>query len=325
MVNHLICIGLAYILDKVIGDPKSIPHPVRFFGAFISYFDKKWNKGSSKKWKGIWMILIVTIFFTLIAGGFVFVSYRLHVLFGLFIETVIITFMIAEKSLKEAAVEVYEPLARNDMAQARIKLSWIVGRDTDTLGEEEIVRGTVETVAENTSDAVTAPLFWTLIGGAPLAVFYRVANTADAMVGYRNEKYEQFGYASAKLDDLLNYIPSRLTAFVMIFVNRTSRAKKECFRLIRRDAKKHPSPNSGFPETAMAALLGVQLGGRNTYKGIVSTRAKLGDAIHALKANHIQRSVQIMERTNACFVLLLILGGGLIAMAVTWIKSSLFI
>lgn len=271
------------------------------------------------------MILFVTIFFSVIAGVLVFISYRIHFILGIFIETVIITFMIAEKSLKEAAVEVYEPLAQNDFDQARLKLSWIVGRDTDTLGEEEIVRGTVETVAENTSDSVTAPLFWTLIGGAPLAVLYRVANTADAMVGYRNEKYEQFGFASAKLDDVLNYIPSRLTAFVMIIVNRTSRAKKECFHLIRRDAKKHPSPNSGFPETAMAALLGVQLGGRNTYKGVVSTRAKLGDPIHPLKANHIQQSVQMMERTNTFFVLLLMIGGALIAMAVTWIKSSLFI
>ena len=184
------------------------------------------------------------------------------------------------KKSAEAGMEVYRPLA-GKKDEAGLKLSYIVGRDTEKLDESEIVRGTIETVAENTSDGITAPLFWAFIGGAPLAMVYRVINTCDSMVGYKNEKYSDFGWASAKLDDVVNWIPSRITGFLMLLAYRPEKAKiKATWKILFRDAKKHPSPNSGWCEAAAAALLGVQLGGVNTYKGIVSNRALMGDPLY---------------------------------------------
>jgi adenosylcobinamide-phosphate synthase len=154
-----------------------------------------------------------------------------------------------------------------------------------------------------------------------------VVNTADAMVGYKNEKYQHFGFASAKLDDFFNWVPSRLTAAIMILANATllKVRLKMCIHIVLRDAKKHPSPNSGFPESAMAALLGVQLGGVNKYKGIISNRAKLGDRIFPLKADHIEQSILIMLRTNLLFVVMLMIGGVIVEAAVSWVQSILFI
>jgi len=311
MISHLFAIVIAYLLDKWIGDPKNFPHPVRWMGRVISLFERKWNNGQRKKIKGFFMILTTVFIFVFITFIIVRFAYQIHLLVGIMVESVIITFMIAEKSLKEAAMEVYNPLKKGDLKEARLKLSYIVGRDTNDLSESEIVRGTVETVAENTSDSVTAPLFWALIGGAPFAVLYRVVNTSDAMVGYKLEKYKEFGFFSAKLDDLLNWIPSRLTAFFMILANAhyLNVSLRSCFHIVLRDAKKHPSPNSGFPESAMAALLKVQLGGMNRYKGMISNRAKLGDPIVSLKAEHIEQSNFIMVRTNLLFILMLINGG----------------
>lgn len=327
MINHLLSIVIAFFLDKWMGDPRNVPHPVRMMGRVISFLDRQWNQGKYLKLKGLFMILTASAFFVVMTFTIVQYAYSVHLVFGIFIEAIILSFMIAEKSLKEAAYDVYQPLIKGDLHEARKKLSWIVGRDTEDLPESEIVRGTVETVAENTSDAITAPLFWSLIGGAPLAVLYRVVNTADAMVGYKNEKYQHFGFASAKLDDFFNWVPSRLTAAIMILANATllKVRLKMCFHIVLRDAKKHPSPNSGFPESAMAALLGVQLGGVNKYKGIISNRAKLGDRIFPLKADHIEQSILIMLRTNLLFVVMLMIGGVIVEAAVSWVQSILFI
>ncbi len=200
-----------------------------------------------------------------------------------------------------------------------MKLSYIVGRDTEQLGESEIVRGTVETVAENTSDGVTAPMFWAWIGGAPFALLYRAINTCDSMVGYKNDKYSEFGWASARMDDVVNWIPSRLTGFIMLWANRPQKTKvKKTWNILFRDAKKHPSPNSGWCEAAAAAILGVQLGGVNTYKGIVSNRALMGDPLYHLERNDIIKMNLILSRTTFLFLLILWLGGVFIDMAITW-------
>ena len=151
-----------------------------------------------------------------------------------------------------------------------------------SLDEGEISRGAIETVAENTSDGVTAPLFWALLGGAPLAMVYRATNTCDSMVGYKNERYKEFGWASAKWDDVMNWIPSRLTGMIMLLGNRPEKISyRKAWTILFRDAKKHPSPNSGWGEAAVASILGIQLGGINYYKGIISNRAKMGDPLSA--------------------------------------------
>ncbi|WP_338471473.1 adenosylcobinamide-phosphate synthase CbiB [Niallia sp. XMNu-256] len=326
MIGHVLAITLALIIDRFIGDPPSWPHPVKWMGSLICILEKKWNHGWNRKWKGIMMVLFVLLSIFLPAIFICAISYKIHFVVGILVESILISTTIAHRSLKEAAMEVFTPLKQTDIGQARLKLSYIVGRDTDQLMESEIVRGTVETVAENTSDGVIAPLFWAWIGGAPLALLYRAINTCDSMVGYKNDRYSDFGWASARLDDFMNLIPSRLTGFAMLLSNRPfNNRTKQAWEILFRDAKKHPSPNSGWCEASAAALLGVQLGGMNTYKGIVSNRALMGDPVISLSRDHILKMNQILTRTTLMCLLFLWLGGVLIVMASTWIKSALFI
>ncbi|MBY0121192.1 adenosylcobinamide-phosphate synthase CbiB [Bacillus sp. S/N-304-OC-R1] len=319
IIHHLFALSIAVLIDLVVGDPPNWPHPVKWMGSFIYKLDKALNHGRSRKVKGAVMLLVVLA----VAGGisFLIVSflYKLHLIAGILGEAILISTAIAQKSLKEAALTVYDPLNRGDLNEARHKLSYIVGRDTDQLDEPEIVRAAVETVAENTSDGITAPLFWALIGGAPIAIIYRAINTCDSMVGYRNDKYGEFGWASARLDDVVNWIPSRLTSFCKLVVNRPVHiSSKQAWRTVFRDAKKHPSPNSGWGEAAVAAILGIQLGGINTYKGMVSNRATMGDPLVTLEKNHILQTNRIVTRTIPIFLCLLWIGGILIEMAFTW-------
>jgi adenosylcobinamide-phosphate synthase len=320
-MSHLLALALALMLDFWLGDPRWLPHPVRGMGALIAFLDRRLNKGSYRRVKGIVTVTAVTGMVYIISLLAVKISYSLSWLFGVVVEAILVFTTIATKSLQEAAWNVLLPLERGDMEQARRELSMIVGRDTENLDEPEIVRACVETVAENTSDGITAPLFYAWIGGAPLALFYRAVNTCDSMLGYKNDMYRAFGWASARLDDVMNYIPARLTAVVMVLVHSGKRFRY-CWRVLFRDARKHPSPNSGWPEAAMAALLGVQLGGVNTYHGIVSRRPTLGDPLVPLQTNHIRQALRIMVVTVLSFALLLLIGGIIIAFTGAWGESS---
>lgn len=326
ILYHLIALTCAVLIDLVVGDPPNWPHPVKWFGSLISKLEGRWNKGSHIREKGILMVFTVLSVVGVTSILLVVGAFLIHPLVGITIEAILIATTIAQKGLKEAALTIYRPLERNELEEARMKLSYIVGRDTEHLGEEEITRGAVETVAENTSDGITAPLFWALIGGAPLAMMYRVINTCDSMVGYKNERFRDFGWASARLDDIVNWIPSRLTSFCMLLTNRPefiSRTMAQ--KIVWRDAKKHPSPNSGWGEAAVAAILGVQLGGINYYKGVVSNRAKMGDPLVPLEKNHILKTNQIVAKTLPFYLLLLWTGGMMIELARTWIKSAIFV
>lgn len=324
MINHLLAITLAYLLDRFIGDPTSVPHPVRMIGKGITRLEQLLNRGNMKRVNGlILLMLIVTIAFGL-AYVIVYYSYHIHLVVGIGIEAILIATTIATKGLADAAYDVYKPLVNKDHDRAREKLSHIVGRDTEQLSESDIVRATVETVAENTSDGITAPLFWALIGGAPLALAYRAINTCDSMIGYRNERYIEFGWASARIDDLANLIPSRITGYLMVIVNKPVRpqTRRDCFRILIRDARQHVSPNSGWLEAATAGLLGVQLGGATTYNGIVSERATVGESVVPLHVDDIPKAVSIMHRTVMATILLFWLGGGVIAFTRTWFESA---
>lgn len=263
-------------------------------------------------------ILILIVFIA--AYAILTAAYRIHPMIGIIIETVMIATTIAQKGLKDAALNVYKPLARGEINQARRDLSMIVGRDTEGLAEQEITRGAIETVAENTSDGITAPLFWAMVGGGPFAMIYRAVNTCDSMVGYKNKTYEQFGFASAKMDDILNWIPSRVTSLLMVIVNRPAagQTRKACWMVVKRDAKKHPSPNSGWGETAVAALLGIQLGGENRYQGVVSNRAVMGRKLVSLQKEHIIKSIAIMNSTTIFFVMFLWVMTGLSLLIYNW-------
>ncbi|WLR53246.1 adenosylcobinamide-phosphate synthase CbiB [Bacillus tianshenii] len=309
-MEHVIAALVALAFDKWIGDPEHLPHPVRLIGALISKLDRAFNQGRFRKGKGVLTVLIVSICCFLIPLAIITVAYQLHLIIGIAVEAVLIFTTIALNDLEKAARRVEIPLRAGDFTEARAKLGWIVGRDTDTLGESEIVRGTVETVSENTSDGITAPLFYALLGGAPLAFFYRGVNTCDAMLGYKNEKYISFGWASARLDDLLNLIPSRLTGIAMLLAN-AKKYNKHVGHLVKKlpiHARKHPSPNSGWCEAATALLLGVQLGGQNHYQGTISNRPLIGTKTVSLATAHIHEAIQIMKRTTVMFLTFISLG-----------------
>lgn len=304
----LIIIVSAILLDLIIGDPKWLPHPVVGFGKCISFLEKRWNVFPFQKQKGLLLSAVVVGMTYLLSFLVVYFAYSLHYTIGIIVEIYLIFTTIAIKGLKQAAIEVAKPLLKGDLPKARIALSWIVGRDTKDLAEGEMVRGTVETTAENTVDAILSPLFWALIGGAPAALAYRAVNTLDSMVGYKNKRYLEFGWASARLDDVMNWIPSKIAAlciWLSAIILSPARLQK-CLFITFRDAPKHPSPNSGWPEAMVAGLLGVQLGGRNTYEGRISERAKLGNADRELNPADIFKTIQYMHGCWMIFIILLV-------------------
>lgn len=288
---------LSVLLDLAIGDPRRIPHPVVLFGKLISIMEKVWNKGNRKKFKGIILAFLLPLSVFICSYILLKLLYSTHFFLGWIFEVYLISTTIAIKGLRDAAIEIYKPLIAGDLTEARKKLGFIVGRETVHLPSSEVVRGTVETVAENTVDAIISPLFFAIIGGAPLALAYRTVNTLDSMVGYKNERYIDFGYGSARLDDVLNWIPARICAACMwissLFLKQMRKA--HAIHITKRDAPKHPSPNSGWPEAMTAALLGVQLGGINIYGGAISERAKLGEPLEPLTSIHIKKAITIMN------------------------------
>nr|WP_197462212.1 adenosylcobinamide-phosphate synthase CbiB [Bhargavaea cecembensis] len=317
ILNHLIACMVGFLIDRLIGDPPGWPHPVRWIGRLITFMDTRLNKGQNRRKKGLLLLIITAGTSGLLAAAVVCIFYGIHRAAGVAAESLLIAAGLARKSLADAAVEVYRPLAAGNLPEAREKLGWIVGRDTESLPESEIVRGVVETVSENTSDGVTAPLFWAILLGAPGIWIYKAVNTLDSMVGYRNERYESFGYFSAKADDVLNLIPSRLTGLLILLVapNRSGLPLRERLAGWRRDAGKHPSPNSGWLEAATAWQLGAELGGLNTYQGVPSDRARMGHPDRPLEAADIPESVHAMHAASWAFVILWLLIGG-IAVAV---------
>lgn len=309
--TRVVIITAAILLDLIIGDPKWLPHPVIGFGKLIAFMDKKLNHGSRqrKKWCGLLLTFIVVGVVFLSSAIALLLMYQIHMYAGLLFEVYLISSTIAIKGLRQAALQVAVPLSQGDLVGARFQLSMIVGRDTESLQESEIVRGTVETVAENTVDGITAPLFWAFIGGAPLAMAYRAINTLDSMVGYKNGRYADFGWSSARLDDVVNWLPARVTSVTFWLGSTFTQESKlrQAWVVTLRDARKHPSPNSGWSEAMVAGLMGIQLGGRNEYQGEVSNRAKMGDQIEQLMSVHIYKSIRLMHGGWVIFYLLFVL------------------
>lgn len=297
--TNIFCMILfaAIVVDLLIGDPRWFPHPVVLMGKLITCLEKSWNRGNARVWKGICFCATVVLLVFFLTLSLVFVAYQLHPIVGVFIQIYLISTTIAIKGLSSAAKEVLVPLVNGNLTEARVKLSMIVGRDTEGLPKNEIVRGTVETVAENTVDGITAPLFWAIIGGAPLAMVYRAINTLDSMVGHKNERFMQFGWASARLDDLVNLIPARLTALSMWLAASFIKGSKMSngWKTTWRDAKKHPSPNSGWAEAMVAGLLGIQLGGINYYQGRKSVRAHMGAPLRKMVSSDIKKTIRYMH------------------------------
>ena len=230
------------------------------------------------------------------------------------VQALLLSFTISPRSLAAAGKEIQQYLWADDLAEARKKVGWIVGRDTQSLDASEVTRATVETIAENIVDGIIAPFFFFFLGGVPLAVAYRAANTMDSMIGYKNDKYLYFGRAAARLDDVLNYIPARITGILLVLAAGILRLDmKNSWRIMRRDAAQHPSPNGGFPEAATAGALGIRLGGMNSYFGKPHFRAYMGDPLETLAAPHITGAIRLMYTATVLFLLVagvLSLGGG---------------
>lgn len=308
MIPLMIACIIGLVFDLVVGDPPKMPHPVRWIGKLIQTQTELWNKGKMRKTRGMIMALAVVGTTMFVVTAILLVSYNISTLFGIVVEGLLIGIGLAQRSLKEAAMAVYEPLLKGDFAEARVKLSWIVGRDTEKLDEDEIVRGVVETVSENTSDGVTAPLFYAFFFGAIGLWGYKAVNTLDSMIGYKNERYKDFGMFAAKLDDVLNFVPSRITGLLMVLGTKNETSVPLFKRLKRwaQDAKKHPSPNSGYLEAATAVQLGVQLGGKNSYQGIESFRATMGEKLVPLTKEHIATAVIHMRVATLLFTLVML-------------------
>lgn len=296
-----IYLSFAYLLDLIIGDPIKIPHPIIYIGKLISYLENIIRKHMGKHLKigGFLLVIsVLTVVFSVTSLITWVISFsELTLMLGMiyFLNTAL-----AAKCLKDEAKKVLAKLESKDLEGARIQIGYLVGRDTTQLDEAEIVRATVETVAENTVDGVLAPLFYMGVGmifGMPLqfAFIYKAVNTMDSMVGYKNEKYRDIGFAAAKLDDVLNYIPARIGSVYMgIAGGILGYNIKNGFKILLRDRKNHKSPNCGYPESVVAGLLDVQIGGTNIYFGEIVEKPTIGDKNRELENKDISNSCKIM-------------------------------
>ncbi len=299
-------ITLAYIADLIFGDPRWLPHPVKGIGWMIKKLEQPLRVMiRDERTAGIVLAIVVIgvswcfSFVVISIASFVnrYLGYAFSILF--------IYSSIAIKDLGAESMEVYRPLEKKDITLARKKLSLIVGRDTCNLEPREIVRAAVETISENMVDGIISPLFYAFIGGAPLAIAYKAVNTLDSMVGYKNERYKYFGWASARIDDWANFIPARLSLlFVPLACLLAGKDAPSSLRIAGRDGRKNPSPNSGIPEAAIAGALGVQLGGLNFYNSIPGLKPLIGDEINALEPRHIKEAIKISYICSALFLII---------------------
>jgi len=297
MLHYLI--PAAVLLDLLLGDPRGWPHPVILMGKGIS-LGERWvrrlfQNSLALKAGGILLVTTVVGLTYLVTWGLVRLAFQGHFYLGLLVETWLLYSALAIKDLHVHARQVAIPLTTGDLPGAREKVALIVGRDTGELDQAGVTRAVVETVAENTVDGIISPLFYAFIGGAPLALAYKAINTLDSMIGYKNCRYCDLGWAAARLDDVANYLPARLTGLLLVLVAPfTPGGIKRTWTVLRRDAGKHPSPNGGIPEAAVAGALGIRLGGLNFYDGEPSYRAEMGEALRPLEIKHIKQVLLIM-------------------------------
>lgn len=287
----------AYFLDLLLGDPPQWPHPIRLLGRVIEYWEGVWYRPRVTAGTVFWLAVMGTTLIGVLGllGAVMF----LPQLAGAAVLAYFLYTGLATRSLHYESRRVEEALARGDLDEARSRLSMIVGRDTTELGQEEVRRATIETVAENLADGVSAPMFFTLLLGVPGLFLYKAANTMDSMVGYKNYRYAKFGKVAARADDVINYLPARLTALLMVAAAAvTGLDARGAWRILRRDAGKASSPNAGWPEAAMAGALGVRLGGPSTYFGQVVPKPFIGEPHQPLAASHHRQAVRVLYATS---------------------------
>jgi len=305
LTNNATLLLCAYCLDLLLGDPRRFPHPVRGIGWAIMQLERLLKRGKAERWTGVVLVLIVLSGTYGITVALITFATRLQPKIGIVLQILMLWTALATKDLYVHTQRVFRPLIDGDLLTARLMLSRIVGRDTERLDSSEIVRATVETIAENVVDGITAPIFYALIGGAPAALAYKAANTLDSMVGYKNDRYRDFGWAGAKFDDLVNFIPARLTGMLIpIVAMMLGLDGRNSWRTFWRDRKKHPSPNSAHAEAAFAGALNVRLGGTSTYQGVPSHKPYLGEASQPLTPQAARLAQRLMWGTSVVFLML---------------------
>jgi len=297
---------LGVLLDLFIGDPEGFPHPVVLMGKIISleekFFRKIFKSETGLKFAGFLMIAI-NMFISF------FIPYKLlsilkaYKIFYSILNVYLIFTCIAARCLHKEGMKVYHGLNKG-IEEGRYRLSFIVGRDTSSLNEEEIIKADVETISENTADGVIAPIIYIIILGAPGGFLYKMVNTMDSMVAYKNEKYKDLGYFPAMVDDMFNYIPARITGILMCLSSIFKYDVKNGFKIMWRDRKNHESPNASYPEGAISGLLNIQLGGDNYYFGKLVKKPTIGDRIRSIEKEDIKRAIDIMYRTEMLLILI---------------------
>ena len=298
---RLISILIGAGLDCLIGDPQWMPHPVRLMGALISALDKLWNREEDSplvlRIKGFVLAAFVVSAALRITWGLLRVLYGWGPAAGVAAESILCCYALAARNLRDSSMEVYKALTENggDLLKARRAVSMIVGRDTENLDQKGVIRAAVETVAENTADGVIAPLFFLALGGAVGGMAYKAINTMDSMLGYKNERYQYFGTAAARLDDAAGFISARLSGLLLVAAaGLTGMDAANAWRIFCRDRYAHKSPNSAQSESAVAGALGVQLAGDAVYGGQVVHKPFIGDPLREIEAEDIRRANKLM-------------------------------
>jgi adenosylcobinamide-phosphate synthase len=298
-------IALGFLLDFLLGDPPGIPHPVRGMGFLTARGESLLRRllPGKEGIAGTLLVFLVTAAVFFLSGTLLFFAHKVQPWAGFTAELMMCWLALSPRALQKEAMKVYRKAVRGDLVGARKAVSMIVGRDTEGLSMEQVIKAAVETVAENLSDGVIAPLFFLALGGPPLGMWYKAVNTLDSMIGYKNDRYLVFGRTAAKLDDLANRLPARISARLLIIAAALQGFNaKNAARIYRRDRNQHASPNSGHPEAACAGALGITLGGNASYFGKVHEKAVLGDDLRPVNAEDIKSAIRLMYTASVLFL-----------------------
>ena len=305
-MNHLTALLLGFCIDLLLGDPRWLYHPVQAIGALISHLEPPLRRAFPRRLRlaGAVLVIAVVAITGIVTGGVLFLLHRLHPVAGFVGETIVCWLILATKSLRTESMKVVKALETGTLDDGRKAVSMIVGRDTEHLSEEEVLKAAVETVAENASDGILAPLLFAAVLGPVGGMCYKAVNTMDSMVGYKNDRYLDFGRAAAKVDDVLNFLPARISGFLMCLAAYCGFDGKNAFRIFFRDRKNHASPNSAHTEAACAGALGIQLGGTHDYFGKPVVKPTIGDDLRPVRRSDVAAANRLALLTAILALLL---------------------
>ena len=305
-MNHLTALLLGFCIDLLLGDPRWLYHPVQAIGALISHLEPPLRRAFPRRLRlaGAVLVIAVVAITGIVTGGLLFLLHRLHPVAGFVGETIVCWLILATKSLRTESMKVVKALETGTLDDGRKAVSMIVGRDTEHLSEEEVLKAAVETVAENASDGILAPLLFAAVLGPVGGMCYKAVNTMDSMVGYKNDRYLDFGRAAAKVDDVLNFLPARISGFLMCLAAYLGFDGKNAFRIFFRDRKNHASPNSAHTEAACAGALGLKLGGTHDYFGKPVVKPTIGDDLRPVRRGDVAAANRLALLTAILALLL---------------------